>query len=44
MRNAITTLLHVAFAPRHVLGVLGIHQINFQTMLFKNLKHGHPSR
>jgi hypothetical protein len=36
------TLLHIALAPRHVLGVPGIHQIHFQTMLFKNLQHGHP--
>ena len=31
-----------AFAPRHILGVLGVHQKHFQTMLFENFKHGHP--
>ena len=35
-------LLDVALAPRHILGVLGIHQIDFQALLFENLKHRHP--
>jgi hypothetical protein len=35
-------LLDVAFPSRHVLGVPDIHEINFQTLLFEHLKHGHP--
>ena len=35
--------LDVALAPGNVLGVLGIHQIDFQTMLFEHLKRNSAS-
>jgi hypothetical protein len=36
------TLLHIALAPRQILGVPGIHQIHFQAILLQHLKHRHP--
>ena len=32
----------IALATRQVLGVPGIHQKHFQTLLFENFKYGHP--
>jgi hypothetical protein len=36
------TFFDIAFAAKNVLGVWGIHKVDFQTMLFEDFKNGHP--
>jgi hypothetical protein len=36
------TFLNIALAAGYVLGVLGIHQVNFQPLLFQYFEHRHP--